>query len=369
MQKAKIVVNLSRIGKRSGGLAVFSKQVVQCLQAWCPIVVVSPETDTDCTAPSIRVPQWIANTPEVSRARPVLWLLYTSFWFPEKHRRILSTTHHAIPGARRQIISILDLRPYFAPDSFMQRAYFHYFLPRAARAVDGILTISEVSKRLIVSVYGVSPDKVRVVPIGVDVSRFRPLGQSMRKEESYLLCIGATWAHKNVHELLSHHEFWSHRYRLLVTAGQGAYRRRLQHLTSQLGIAHRVQFLHFLDEREMVRLYQGASALVYPSLMEGFGIPPLEAMACGVPVIASDIEVFREIYGEIPIYVTLGDPASWKAAFETLDRPSAVEHKIQEGLKIAGSYTEERMCEGLKRALLDLWPDLSHTNAVLDSSR
>ena len=92
--------------------------------------------------------------------------------------------------------------------------------------------------------------------------------------------------------------------------------------------------------------------------MEGFGIPPLEAAACGVPVIVSDIPVFRELYGEFPIYVRLKDEQSWREAFDLLQDPRFVERKKALGLSKSKEFTKERMCMELVNAIQGVWPDL-----------
>jgi len=129
----------------------------------------------------------------------------------------------------------------------------------------------------------------------------------------------------------------------------------------QYGLTDRVEFIDYVNERQLVVFYQQAAALVYPSLIEGFGIPPLEAMACGVPVIVSDIPIFREIYGDVPIYVNLGSPDSWALAFKQLANEPYVAKKIALGQKKSQEYSKERMCRELFHAITALWPN--HDNA------
>jgi glycosyltransferase involved in cell wall biosynthesis len=105
----------------------------------------------------------------------------------------------------------------------------------------------------------------------------------------------------------------------------------------------------------MVSYYRRCAALVYPSKMEGFGIPPLEAMACGRPVILSDIPVFRELYEGVPIYVTLGDKASWLAAVASLDDAALMSRKIEEGILKAGEFSEERTKSEFLKAVTSIW--------------
>jgi O-antigen biosynthesis alpha-1,4-mannosyltransferase len=358
---SSIVVNLSRIGKKGTGLYVFSKNLVACFRCHLnDVSVVAPVgVDFNGCDGIIRVPSWVSMTQKVSRIRPILWLVYAIFLFPERAGRILSTTHHAVPGAKRQIITIHDLRPYFYPDSFPQRFYFRRMLPRVVRKVDGILTVSDATKRLIIQCYGIAPGKIHVVPNCVDVSRFSARLAGPEQDSPYLFVVGATWAHKNAHELLQMASLWAGKYRLKIISGQGSYRDSLRRVASEAGILERIDFIEYVAEGELIALYQGATALVYPSLMEGFGIPPIEAMACGVPVIVSDIEVFRETYGAVPIYVELGKPASWESAFMQLEDATLVGDMVRLGLERARSFSIDRVCSSLMKALAAIWPDLT----------
>jgi glycosyltransferase involved in cell wall biosynthesis len=99
---------------------------------------------------------------------------------------------------------------------------------------------------------------------------------------------------------------------------------------------------------------------VYPSLMEGFGIPPLEAMACGIPVIVSNIDVFREIYEDVPIFVKPGNNESWSNAFKQLKDSAHLEKKVKMGLLKAREFSEERMGSALFKALATIWPDIEN---------
>lgn len=358
--KDKILINLSRIGKKGTGLYVFSKDVVRCLSSYTDniSIVASKSVDIGCNKSVTWVPDWISMTQDISRIRPILWLLYATFFFPGKKYRILSTTHHVVPRVKKQIVTIHDLRPYFFPDTILQRFYFRYLLPRKTKRVDGILTVSEATKKLIIVKCNVPSEKIYVVPNCVDVSKFFPRLASASSKELYLLMVGATWPHKNAHELIENHEIWSGKYRLKIIAGDGRYREKLIHLVMRLKLMDKVDFIGYISESELVSLYQNAAALVYPSLMEGFGIPPLEAMACGIPVIASDIEVFREMYSAVPIYVELGERTSWENAFKLLDNKEFIANKIQVGFQISKEFTMEKMCSALVSAILNIWPDL-----------
>jgi glycosyltransferase involved in cell wall biosynthesis len=212
---------------------------------------------------------------------------------------------------------------------------------------------------LIAQTYGIDPAKIFVVYIAVDLDVARTEVTCPPKDESapYLLMVGASWKHKNAMEMLEEHSRWAPRFRLKILAGAGQYRERLQKRAMELGLAQRVDFIETASEAELADLYRGCSSLVYPSLMEGFGLPPLEAMAHGRPVIVSDIPVFREILGDAPYFVELGNSASWERAFSELPaRGSEAElERSRKGIAIASRYTREKMCAALIGALASIW--------------
>jgi len=356
-----IIINLSRIGQQGTGMAIYSKQVVHCLSKYFKrLSVVSSDTQyQDDALELIHVSSYLSITPKLSKIRPILWLIYAYFFFPKNRGYILSTTHHTIPRARKQIVTIHDLRPFFYPDNFLQKIYFQYLLPRAVRKIDGILTVSESTKKLLIKHYKIEPKNIQVVHNCVDVTKFKPIDSTKKlKEKPYLLMVGATWKHKNAHEVLDMNICWKDKYNLKILAGNGKYKQQLIELSQKYGLTNKVEFIDYLNENELISIYQRAVALVYPSIMEGFGIPPIEAMACQVPVIVSDIPVFRENYVDAPIYITLNNQDSWRIAFQQLTNKEYIEEKLRLGQQKSHEYSKERMCNELFHGITKICPKI-----------
>ncbi|WP_246153745.1 glycosyltransferase family 4 protein [Terriglobus albidus] len=300
----------------------------------------------------IDVPARLASSAKVSRLRPILWWIYSFFEFPADGQvKILCTTHHVVPRHRGQVVVVHDLRPYFYPDTEVQRLNFRYLLPRALRKCDGILTVSEASRDLIAATYGIDRVKIYVIPQTVDIDV--PSDSVPLPREPYLLTVGSTWPHKNVEELLRMSRYWASKYRLRIVGGRGQYMEILRELTNSLGLQSRVDLLSDVPKEDLASLFGGCTALVYPSKMEGFGLPPFEAMAFGKPVILSDIPVFRELHGGLPIYVKLGDEYSWEIGFKELDFFD--EERRMQGVVHARSYSRERLKATLFQALEEIW--------------
>ena len=354
-------INASRIGSR-GGLRTYAESVFQCLMTrYDGVDLVLPRgVPVPESVKAFILPNWLSSSSRVSKLRPLLWLVYSALLFPGKRsRRVLSTTHHALPFHRHQILTVHDLRPYFDSDTWVQKFYFHKMLGRALRRCDGILTVSETSKRDIVEVYGISEQKIFVVPNAVDLpaANLECLSDPIGDGVPYLLMVGASWKHKNAMEVLEEHDSWGRDFRLKILAGEGQYCEQLRERAANLGISEKVDLLQAVSEAELADLYRGCGALVYPSRMEGFGLPPLEAMAYGRPVIVSDIPVFRELFGDAPYFVELGNSASWELAFSELLHPEleSQARRSREGLAIAAMYSRERMCSTLTTALKYIW--------------
>jgi len=353
----EFTVNASRVGA-AGGLRTYTLAVLACLKlTYGEVEVASPDGFAEVEGVKlIRLPEQFASSSRVMRLRALIWLGYCAVAFPvPRGRRLFSTTHHVVPFRRGQIVTVHDIRPYYLPDTWIQGFYFRYLLPRSLRSCDGILTVSEASKRELISVYGISAEKIYVVPnaIGMPPPNRRVAENG---EAPYLLMVGASWPHKNATELLERHRLWSERYRLKIVAGRGQYVGVLRGLITELGIGDRVELLDSVSEDHLHRLYYGCAALVYPSRIEGFGIPPLEAMAHGRPAIVSDIPVFRELFRDVPLYVRLGDEGSWAEAFKGLAAMGEGDaERRRDGVRLAESFSLQRMRDGLAGALGSIW--------------
>ncbi len=349
-----ILVHASRVAS-VGGLHAYTAALLRCIASMggqVAALVPSP-MELPSGVERMDAPGSITMVGRSSWRRSLLGFLYAvrQSW---RYRRwkVLSTTHLGLPGHRHQVLTVHDLRPRFMPDSWVQTVYFRFLLPRMLRRADGVLTVSEASKEMIAATYGVVREKIFVVPNVVRA--VTPVAPAPR-EAPYLLMVNAAYRHKNAAELLEQHALWRPRYRLKILAGEGSYREELRRQVKLLGLVASVDFLPSVSDEELAALYVNASALVYPSRMEGFGLPPAEAMLYGTPVIVSDIPVFREVLGDAPLFVQLGDTASWRRALEGIEdarRPERVAH----ARRMAEQYTEARMCAALAEALQSIWP-------------
>lgn len=180
--------------------------------------------------------------------------------------------------------------------------YFKYCCNLAKRA-DAIIAVSEYTKKELVRVLNISPDKIHVVPNGVNLKRFKPL---KRKNTGRRIgYVGGLGKRKNVKTLIRSFALVLEEIpdAELVIGGTGPQKENLKILTKQLGITSRTKFVGFIPNNKMNEFYNSLDIFVFPSLGEGFGMPVLEAMAAGVPVITSNVSSLPEICDSAAILV------------------------------------------------------------------
>lgn len=208
---------------------------------------------------------------------------------------------------RPYVFTILDLNHIDRPEnsSFFKRLYYRFIMRRAAHKAFRVLTISEFSRQRIIDWSGIDPCRVVNISCGVD-SCYTPNVAPFASDFPYLLCVSNRKAHKNeprVVEAFAKANIDSD-IRLYFT---GNVNEQMMSLCQQLGIQDRVVFMGRIPENDLPGLYRGALALVFPSLYEGFGLPVIESMACGTPVITSNTTSLAEVAGDAALLV---DPLS-----------------------------------------------------------
>jgi glycosyltransferase involved in cell wall biosynthesis len=207
---------------------------------------------------------------------------------------------------RNQALTIHDLSPLEHPEWFRASfaAWYRLFLPILARRVRKVFTPSEYVKQKVIRRFGIK--NVTITPNGVDRSVFHPNAKQSRFDlpECYVLFVGTLEPRKNLHVLLSvwneikddFKETWL----IIVGISRNVFR--------SVNLSHeveRVRFLGYVEDETLAGLYANATALVLPSQEEGFGLPALEAMASGTPVIVSDGGALPETVGEAGLIFNL----------------------------------------------------------------
>jgi len=230
--------------------------------------------------------------------------------------------------AKRQVVFIHDVIPLLFPECYYKHTRYYYRLSRAIHlnTYDQILVNSETTKRDLVDHLGVNEKRISVTPLGRDdrfiriddISKNQRVREKYGLPESYLLFTGTLEPRKNITRLLEAYGKARAReiLKLVITGKKGWLYDEIFETVKRLNLRQRVVFTDFVDDDDLPSIYSMAKVFVYPSLYEGFGLPVLEAMACGVPVITSDVPPLREVTGEA---ATLVDPQNAEALAKSID--------------------------------------------------
>jgi glycosyltransferase involved in cell wall biosynthesis len=238
------------------------------------------------------------------------------------------------------VFTIHDLSHIYCPEnsSPLIRLYYAMVLKPACHRAVNILTVSEFTRAQIVEWSGVPPERVFNVRCGVD-SSYHPADDSYGLRFPYLLCVSNRKRHKNEFRLV---EAFA---RARLAAGirlvfTGKHTAELADCIERHHVAPRVHFMGVVPEEKLPSLYRGAEALVFASLYEGFGLPLLEAMACGTPVVAANTTALPEVAGDAALLV---DPTSVEqiaGAMEQIVSDTSLRRRLREkGLAQAAQFS------------------------------
>ena len=265
--------------------------------------------------------------------------------------------------ATRTLLTVHDLSFVRAPQAASPslQAYLNRAVPRSVSMADHILADSQATKDDLLALYGADADKITVLYSGVD-SRFQKitdvtvLRQARAKYGligiSYLLSVGTVQPRKNYSRVvralagLRQRGYDSH---YAIAGGKGWLEAEMHQAIAETGLGDAVHLLGFVDDDDLPALYSAARALVIPSLYEGFGLPILEAMACGTPVITSSLSSMPEVAGAAGVLVDPLDISAIEAAVMRIESDSHYRaFLIDAGYQQARQFTWEKSARQLK---------------------
>lgn len=261
-------------------------------------------------------------------------------------------------GLSRFVLTVHDLNHVDIEHNsgLLKRAYYRLVLRRACRRAARVLTVSEFSRARIIDWAGVSPDQVVCVGNGVsEIFLEGEINDTTRvASDGYLLCVGNRKGHKNEAALLRClAELRRYPHLRVIFSGEPSL--ELLELGERLGVGSRLSFTGPLTEARLRRLYREAALLVFPSLYEGFGLPAVEAMAAGCPVIASATTALGEIAGEACLRVDPSDDLSIAAAISMLIDDAQLRANLQsKGLQRCSIYRWPRVADKVQSVVSSL---------------
>lgn len=267
----------------------------------------------------------------VTDARP--FTAREQFQLPGKLKKLSPDVIHfpylIMPYAspRPVVLTIHDIIPIRFPQYFTlrQRILYRISLFLALRSASCVICVSEATQSDLKSTCRVDPERLFVVHEGIS-EQFRPQSADEARRvastyglpENYLLYVGSNKPHKNLPLLIDAYAHLGHAPPLILAGMEDARFEEVRSRIEVLNLKDRVHVAGSVAEDDLPALYSGALAFVFPSTYEGFGLPPLEAMACGVPVTCSSIPSLVEAAGDAALYFNPNDTASITAALERI---------------------------------------------------
>ncbi len=222
--------------------------------------------------------------------------------------------------------------------------YFERYCINQLSKIDAIITISDFSKQEIIHLLGIPAEKIFVTPLGVRQD-FSPLARRMEElPQDYILFLGNIEPRKNLITLLEAYHALPKKMKeshpLVIAGASGWDTHDLKKAFYLFKMDESIILPGYIPQKYLPNLYKGASVFVYPSFYEGFGLPVIEAMACGVPVIASNTSSFPEIVGDAGILVNPYDSNELKEAIKHVLEDSQMSRNLSErGVNRAKLYT------------------------------
>lgn len=269
------------------------------------------------------------------------------------------------PGVHgKAIVTVHDMVYKAFPETVRGRTMMmlNMGLKKSMKRADIIVTDSEFSKREIVKYFPQHEEKIRVVPCGVDLEKFRPcdeperipaVKESLGIEGDYFLYLGTIEPRKNLERLISAYNALAKKLgdecpKLVLAGGKGWLYDGIFARVERLGLTDKVIFTKYVPSEDMNPLMCGALAFVFPSLYEGFGMPPLEAMACGVPVLTSGEASLPEVTGDCAVICDAFSVKSIAQGLYRLYKDEALRKDLSvRGLERAKTFTWEHSAEVL----------------------
>jgi glycosyltransferase involved in cell wall biosynthesis len=206
---------------------------------------------------------------------------------------------------------------------FFSRQYYAKWMPFSYKYADHVITISEHSKKDIIEHLNIAPEQITVIYEAVDdtyknkvsIGQIDSVLKKYKITGPYILNVGTINPRKNLEFLVRVFAEVKHRnksnHKLVLTGKKGWHYDQLFELVKDLKLSDEVIFTGYVDEPDKPALYHGATLFAFPSLYEGFGLPPLEAMTCGVPTISSNVSSLPEVIGNGGISLSPNDEEAW----------------------------------------------------------
>jgi glycosyltransferase involved in cell wall biosynthesis len=310
MNMDEFLINLSVLNIKPTGISNYANNVYPDLRSLNPTLLISQNIENfNC----YQVPNNL--TPNEGAKGHLDRLLWTEFNLPKIYKELKSKLLFSpIPEAPlntkcRYIVTVHDVIPLRFPRPFSPLTPYHrYYIPQVLKKALHIICNSHATAGDIVDFYKIPAHKITAIPLAYDSQHFRPLVDKTNEHNNrpYFIYVGRHDPHKNLERVITafaslpeskNYELW------LAGPTDSRYTPTLQSQATELGVINQLRFLDYVPYDDLPKIIGNALAMIFPSLWEGFGIPVLEGMACGTPVITSKISSLPEVAGDAGILV------------------------------------------------------------------
>ena len=263
-----------------------------------------------------------------------------------------------VPTSQPVVYTVHDLLPRTHPEWFgrVHRWGFDRALADARDRAAAVIADSATTARLAVEIAGIEERRITVVPLGVAPQFLEPVDATDIDRiatahgvspQSYVVCVGQVNDRKNLGVVVDAlARLGDARPHLVVAGPDGAGAGRVRARVDELGLGSCVRFAGFVPDRDLPALLAGARALLHPSLGEGFGLPPLEAMAVGTPVIVADRAALPDARGTAALIAPADDADAWAEALSLLADRDTAAVRVNDGMAHARAFTWSRTADG-----------------------
>ncbi|HBE20419.1 MAG TPA: mannosyltransferase [Cyanobacteria bacterium UBA11149] len=368
----QLLVNLPILFDKPTGIATYAANLFPHLKSLNPTLLISSIAAQHFPLASEFTSYPIPGnlTPAQGTKGHFRRLVWTQFQLPDIYQNLKSSLLFSpIPEAPlytncRYVVTVHDLIPLRFPKKFSPLIpYFRYYIPQVLYQAQHIICDSKATASDIIDFYNIPASKITPILLGYNSNNFGKLGvgsgewgeKNRKKKCPYFLYLGRHDPYKNIHRLIDafaamancrDYELW------IAGSADSRYTPILQTKVYELGLKNQVKFLDYVTYGELPIIINAAIALVFPSLWEGFGLPVLEAMACGTPVITSNLSSLPEVTGDAAILINPYNTGEITAAMEAIARDNNLRSRLSHlSLARASQFSWEKTGKATREIL------------------
>lgn len=373
----KIGFDAKKAVKNLTGIGNYSRRCINAVGRLSPddeLLLFAPTRHNSKATEQIMVPHTLVEPQGFMRRSPIVYELWRNFtqWRTVRDSKLdvfhgLSNELPFFIGNARckTVVTIHDLIFLRYPHiySWLSRQILRVKTRYACHVADRIIAISECTKNDIMRFYGIPEERIEVVYQSISPMFFEPVDDSDVQTAlakygisgRFVLGVGTIERRKNQQQLIRAAAMLPDDVQVVILGKRTPYQQELERLVDEMHLAHKVRILNGVSNDHLRCFYHAAIMAVYTSFFEGFGLPVVEALACGCPVIAAKGSCLEEAGGESSVYVSPDSIEQLAEAVNSLlDNPGQLDKMSSEGMKYARQFRDDTMAECLLRIYSNL---------------